>query len=243
MSNNTNNTLVAQINVVADEDPNTRSVIIIRPTSGVLIDAEIEPSTVDEVEALVGDSFKGTVVHMTCGFLYASIPCEDGSLMIDESRAMIVDEAEMRKHSCVEVVQQVVAKACSDRINSKLKESVTHPTQAEITVTLGQRLRLVAQLGDKRVELANHKSTARNSVIKLALDAACLVGSIAMVYMGAADSNIVICGIIWVLFSIACLPTHVPRAINTVRSLRCTKRSMSRFAAMLEELRRADKKG
>lgn len=238
------NTITIQVNVVADEDPDVHSLIVIKPAD-IVLDAEIGSAIVNETKMLVEESFKGAVVHMECGYLYVSVPREDGSLIIDESTAMLVDEAEIRKHSCIEIVERLATKVCSDRINSKLKESAIHPTQAEITVTLSQKLRLVAQLGDKRVELANYKSTAHNSVIKLALDATCLILSIAMVYMGTVESNIlsVICGNIWGLFSIACLPALAPRAINTVRSFRYTKRSMSRSSAMLKELRRADKKG
>lgn len=227
-----------QINVVADEEPNACDLIVIRLANITLADTEIDSAVIDEVETLVKDSFTGTVVHMEYGYLYASIQREDGSLIIDESRTMMVDEAEVCKHSCVKTIERLIIKACSDRVNGKLQNCLGTTNSAEINCKLGDRLMLVARLGDMRVMLAKQGLSARNSVIKLALDATCLVFSIAMVYMGA-----VICGIIWVLFSIACLPTHVPRAINTVRSLRCTKRSMSRFAAMLEELRRADKKG
>lgn len=234
-----------QINVVADEEPDSHGMIVIKLANILLIDIddEIDSAVIDEAETLVKDSFTGTVVHMEYGYLYASISREDGSLIIDESRTMMVDEAEVCKHSCVKTIERLITKACSDRVNGKLQNCLGTTNSAEINCKLGDRLMLVARLGDMRVILAKQGLSARNSVIKLALDATCLVFSIAMVYMGAADSNIVICGIIWVLFSIACLPTHVPRAINTVRSLRCTKRSTSRFAAMLEELRRADKKG
>lgn len=233
-----------QINVVADEEPNACGSMVIRLANITLVDAEIDPAIVDEVETLVKDSFAGTVVHMECGYLYASIPREDGSLIIDESRTMMVDEVEVRKHSCVKTIERLITKACSDRVNGKLQNCLGTSNSAEINCKLGDRLMLVARLDDMRVMLAKQELSARNSVIKLALDATCLVFSIAMVYMGTVQSNVlsVICGNIWGLFSIACLPTLAPRAINTVRSLRCTKKSMSRSAAMLKELRRADKK-
>lgn len=239
------NTTAMWINVVADEDPSTQGIIVIKPANIVVVDAEINQAIVDETETLIEDSFKGTVVHMACGFLYASIPREDGSLIIDESRTIMVDEAEVCKHSCVKTIERLITKACSDRVNGKLQNCLDTSNSAEINCKLGDRLMLVARLGDMRVMLAKQELSARNSVIKLALDATCLVFSIAMVYMGTVQSNVlsVICGNIWGLFSIACLPTLAPRAINTVRSLRCTKKSMSRSAAMLKELRRADKKG
>lgn len=244
MSNNTNNTLVAQINVVADEDPNTRGVIIIRPTSGVLIDAEIEPSTVDEIEALVGDSFKGTVVHMTCGFLYASIPCEDGSLMIDESRAMIVDEAEMRKHSCVEVVQQIVAKACSDRVNGKLQKLTSLPS-AEIQVEIGERLRLQAQLGDKRVELSAFSAAKHNAIMRLIAAIARVLCSIAMIFAGATSDDMLlfIIGVGIGAICIAWLPEAVHSTIAHVRTCGHTRRLMNQMTIRLDELKPASKKG
>lgn len=228
-----------QINVVADEEPNACGLMVIRLANITLVDAEIDPAIVDEVETLVKDSFAGAVVHMECGYLYASIPREDGSLIIDESRTMMVDEAEVCKHSCVKTIERLITKACSDRVNGKLQNCLGTSNSAEINCKLGDRLMLVARLGDMRVMLAKQGLSARNSVIKLALDATCLVFSIAMVYMGTVESNVlsVICGNIWGLFSIACLPTLAPMAINTVRSLRCTKKSMSRSAAMLKELR------
>lgn len=236
------NTTAIWINVIADEDPSTRGIIVIKPANIVVVDAEIDQAIVDETETLVEDSFKGTVVHMEYGFLYASNPRDDGSLTIDESRTKMVDEVEVRKHSCVETVQAIVVKACSDRINSKLKTSTSFPS-AEIRVEIRERLKLQAQLGDKRVELSEFTAHKHDAIIRLIAAIARVLCSIAVIYASVASDDMLlfIIGVGLGAICIAWLPEAVHSTIEHVRTCGRTKRLMDRMTARLNELKPVSK--
>lgn len=236
------NTTAIWINVIADEDPSTRGIIVIKPANIVVVDAEIDQAIVNETETLVEDSFKGTVVHMECGFLYASNPRDDGSLTIDESRTKMVDEVEVRKHSCVETVQAIVAKACSDRINSKLKTSTCFPS-AEIRVEIGKRLKLQAQLGDKRVELSEFTAHKHDAIIRLIGAIARLLCSIAVIFAGATNDDMFLfaTGNLLGVICIAWLPEAAHSAIASVRTCKLTKKLLNQISTRLNELKPVSK--
>lgn len=232
-----------QINVVADEEPNACDLIVIRLANITLADTEIDSAIVDEVETLVKDSFAGTVVHMECGYLYASIPREDGSLIIDESKAILVDKAELRRYYCIEALERLITKVCSDRINDKLKSFASLPN-AEIRVMLGEKLKLAAQLGDKRVELAEFTADEHDAIIKLIAAIARVLCSIAVIFTGATsdDNFLFIIGVVLGAICLAWLPEAVRRAMAYVHTRRYIRRLIKKMAAKLDKLRAADKK-